>query len=119
DLAGIAVQRSRLPDQIERQIAERQILLEHRRVAAPLGESMAEHERVVGEAQRIDEQRRLGAHLLLPSFSLPAGEGGGDRRSEPGGESSPPRLASLGDPPRERGGKPHMCPTSSARKRTR
>src|SRR5205823_12729794 len=37
-------------------------------------------------------------------FSLPEGEGGEDRRSEPGGEISPPRLASLGDPPL-RGGK--------------
>src|SRR5438552_9204478 len=53
--------------------------------------------------------RPSGSILISPRqriafFSLPEGEGGEDRRSEPGGEISPPRLASLGDPPL-RGGK--------------
>src|SRR5216684_4163145 len=56
-LPGIGVERSRLADQIARHIAERQILLEHGRMAAPFREPVPEHERIVGKPQRVDEER--------------------------------------------------------------
>ena len=53
ELAGIGVERARLADQVERDIGEREVLLEHRRVAAPFRQPVAEHQRVVGQAQRM------------------------------------------------------------------
>src|SRR5690606_33138417 len=55
DLPGIGVGGSRLADQVEREIAEREILLEHRRVADPFRYAMTEDQRVIGEPQRVDE----------------------------------------------------------------
>ena len=55
DLARIGVKGASLADQVERDIGERQLLLEHRRVAAPFGQAMAVDQRRIGEAQRVDE----------------------------------------------------------------
>ena len=50
DLAGIGVERAGLADQVETHIAEGQVLLDHRRMADPFGQPMAEDQRRVGEA---------------------------------------------------------------------
>ena len=55
--AGEIEQRRRLPDQVERDVAERDVLLEDRRVAAPPGELVAQHEPVVGVAQQVLDER--------------------------------------------------------------
>ncbi len=56
DLAGIGVERARLADQVEPDIAEGEVLLEHRRVPDPFGQAMAEDQRRVGEPQRVLEE---------------------------------------------------------------
>src|SRR5262245_22140406 len=58
-LARIGIERARLADQIEGDVAKRKVLLEHWRMAAPLREAMAEHERIIGEPERVGEERCL------------------------------------------------------------
>ena len=58
DLAGIGVEQPRLADQVERQVGERDVLLQHGRPPRPLRQPMPEHQRVVGEGHDIVEQRR-------------------------------------------------------------
>ena len=58
DLARELEKQRRFADQVERDVGERDVLLEDRPVAAPLGQPMAEHEPVVGEAEEIGEERR-------------------------------------------------------------
>ena len=50
---GQREQRARLPDVVERDVGERDVLLDHRRVAAPLGQPLAVHEAGVAEAQHV------------------------------------------------------------------
>ena len=49
----MGVQQPSLPNQIESDIGERKVLLQHRPVAAPLGQPLAEDEGVVREAQEV------------------------------------------------------------------
>jgi len=60
DLGGISVKLARLPEQVEAHIGERHVLFQHRRVAAPFRKAMAEDQRIIGAAQRIEHQRRFG-----------------------------------------------------------
>ena len=73
DRRRIGVERPRLADEVERDVRERDVLLEHRRVAAPFGQTMPEHERIVGEAQRVLHERRVGGrdggHHMCPTSS--------------------------------------------------
>ena len=48
-------QQARLADQVERDVGERQVLLEDRAVPAPLRQALAEDQRVVGEAEDVVE----------------------------------------------------------------
>src|SRR6478752_5675861 len=48
DTRGVIVKRTGLPDQVERDIGERDILLVHRRMTAPFREPVPENKRVVG-----------------------------------------------------------------------
>ena len=54
-LAGELEQQRRLADQVERDVGERDVLLEDRPVAAPLRQPMAEHQPVVAEAEQVLE----------------------------------------------------------------
>src|SRR5712692_6020304 len=71
DRAGISVERARLADEVERDIAQRQLLLEQRRMADPFREAVAEDERVVGEPQRVREEGR-GGHWCGISIVRPS-----------------------------------------------
>ena len=56
-------QQARLIEQVEREIAERELLFEHGSVTAPLGQPMAEHEPIVAEAERVFGEIALQAIL--------------------------------------------------------
>jgi hypothetical protein len=64
-LARIGVERARLTYEVEAHIGERHVLFEHRRMAAPFRQAMAEDQRVVGAAQQIGEQ----GHHMCPTSS--------------------------------------------------
>jgi hypothetical protein len=64
---GIVVERSRLADQVEPDIGERQFLFQQRRVPAPFRQAMAEDQRIIGEPQRVVERRRRH-HMSPTSF---------------------------------------------------
>jgi hypothetical protein len=49
-----------LSQQVERHVGERHVLFQGRRMAAPFRQPVAEDERVVGAAQRVEHQRRFG-----------------------------------------------------------
>ena len=53
DDAGMSVEQPRLANEVERQIGERDVLLQHRRVTRPLRQPVPEHQRIVGKAQRV------------------------------------------------------------------
>ena len=57
ELAGVREQQARLPEQIQRNIRQRQVLFEHRRMPAPFREPLAEDEGAVGEAEDVFEVR--------------------------------------------------------------
>ena len=57
DLAREPQEHRRLADQVERDVRERDVLLEDRTVTAPFGQPVAEHQAVVAEPQQILEQR--------------------------------------------------------------
>ena len=61
---GVAIERTRLSDQVERDVGERNVLLQRRRATRPLGEAMPQHQRVVGEAQQVEVVRI--AEMRLP-----------------------------------------------------
>ena len=60
DLGGVSVELARLAEQVERDVGERHVLFHHRRMAAPFREPMAEDQRVVGTAQRVEHERGFG-----------------------------------------------------------
>jgi hypothetical protein len=62
DLAGIGIERARLAEQVERDIRQRQILFQRRRMAAPFRQPVAENELIIGEPAW---QRKL--EKFLPS----------------------------------------------------
>ena len=64
DLAGIGVEQPRLPDQVERQVGERDVLLQHRRLARPFRQPMAEDQRIVGKAEEQFEQIGLSCRMI-------------------------------------------------------
>ena len=57
DLAGKTEPELRLADQVERDIGNGDIFFQHRRMAAPFGNPVAEDEAIVAHAQREFEQR--------------------------------------------------------------
>ena len=57
--SGIVVERARLADQIERDVGERQFLLEHRRMTGPFRQAVAQDQRIVRAAQQLRDERRL------------------------------------------------------------
>src|ERR1700686_340756 len=59
DLARVGEQQPRLPDQVQGEVGERQILLERRRLAGPLAEALPEYETRVTEAQDVAKVRLL------------------------------------------------------------
>jgi hypothetical protein len=70
DLAGQREQQPRLADEVERDVGERDVLLDHRAVAAPLRQPLAEDQRGVGDAQQgVDVHAAIsvgdGAHRVL------------------------------------------------------
>src|SRR5256886_14565295 len=65
ELARVGEQQPRLPDEIERQVGESQVLLECRRVTDPLAQALPEHEARVGEAQHVANVRRLLRRIAL------------------------------------------------------
>jgi len=65
ELPGVGEQQPRLPDQIERQVGEPQVLLQRRRVTDPLAQALPEHEARVSEAQHVANVRRLLRRIAL------------------------------------------------------
>ena len=55
DLGRQPEEQRRLTDEVERDVREGNVLLENRRMTAPLGETMAEHEPVVAKSHEIIE----------------------------------------------------------------
>ena len=100
DLGGEAQPHLRLADQVERDVGERDVLLQHRRVAAPFGDAVAEDQRGVADAQQVLEEGLL------------VGVGRRDRRVAGVGRGIARELGHVGRRHvRER--RHHMCPTSS------
>lgn len=58
----VRVQQPRLADEVEAHVGERDVLFEHRAVAAPLGVALAENQRRVREAQHVGEVILRGRH---------------------------------------------------------
>ena len=58
--AGVAEQRARLADQVERHVGQGDVFFEHRRVPAPLTQALTEDQAGVADAQHI-----LGRGLAL------------------------------------------------------
>src|SRR5690606_14819237 len=70
DLAGILVERPRLPDQVERDVGHGKVFFQHRRMAAPLRQPMAEDQVIVGESeQEGDEMVARNIHYICPTSS--------------------------------------------------
>ena len=61
ELGGARVHRARLAEQVERDVRQRDVVLERRRPRRPLREPVREHEAIVRDAQRVDG-RRAGDH---------------------------------------------------------
>ena len=61
DLAGVGQQGARLAEQVERDVGQRDVLLELRRAGDPLAEPLGEDERVVAEPEGVRRERRRGA----------------------------------------------------------
>ena len=59
-LGGERVERPGLADQVEADIGQRQLLLEHRRMPGPFRQPVPQHQRVVGPPQREGDDRRIG-----------------------------------------------------------
>ncbi len=62
-VASFAQEQRRLPDQVERQVGEADVDLEHGSVPAPFADALPQHQSVVAEAQEIfcagiDDDRR-------------------------------------------------------------
>src|SRR2546430_10233650 len=61
ELAGIGEQQPRLPDEIERQVGEAQVLLQRRRVSDPLAQALRSEE----HTSELQSQSNLVCRLLL------------------------------------------------------
>ncbi len=57
DLAGQLQEARRLPDEVERDVGERDVLLEDRPVPAPLRQPVPEHQPIIAEPEQVLEQR--------------------------------------------------------------
>ena len=64
-LRGVVIERARCTNQIQRHIGQRQILLQHRRVATPLAQPMAQNQMIIGQLQNCLEQ----SHYMCPTSS--------------------------------------------------
>jgi len=64
DLSGQREELTRLADAVQREIRERDVLFDDRRVTAPLREPVTQHEPIVAEPEQKLEQ--LGAHSFAP-----------------------------------------------------
>ncbi len=62
-LACVRQPKPRVTQQIERNIRQRNIFFEHRPVAAPLRQALAEDQAVIPEAQEIFKQSLIGSHI--------------------------------------------------------
>jgi hypothetical protein len=62
-LAGESQPQLGLADQVQRHVGERDVLLQHRRVAAPLRHPVAEDQAVVAEPERVFERRVRGQRV--------------------------------------------------------
>src|SRR5947209_10663953 len=52
-ISGFPEQVGRLADQIEREVGETDVDLEHRPMSAPFAQALPEHQRIVSEAQEV------------------------------------------------------------------
>ena len=66
--AATLEQQARLIEQVERDVAERELLLEHGRMAAPLRQSVAEHQAIVAQTKAV-----LGEVVRHHSPRMPRG----------------------------------------------
>ena len=57
DSPGMAVQRARLTDEIERYVGEREFFLQRRRTARPFRQAVAKDQRIVRPAQQLQDER--------------------------------------------------------------
>ena len=119
-VARFAEEMRRLPDQVERQVGEAEVDLEHRRMPAPFAQPLAEDQRIVAEPQAIIGARRImlaGRRRVeravvgrMPacrtwSFSIAGSDGircasprRGCRRRSGGGRSCPRPARTVGPP---------------------
>src|SRR5688572_17034628 len=70
DLTRQLEKQVRLADQVERGIRQRDVLLEDRTMAAPLGRAMTEDESVVAESEEVFAEHRNGWSLIAYRLSL-------------------------------------------------
>ena len=63
---GMLVQQPRLPNQIQTNIRQRNVLLQHRAVPTPLGVALSEDQRVVRQMQQVIDRRM---HHMCPTSS--------------------------------------------------
>ena len=59
DGAGVAVQGARLSDEIERDVCERKLFLQRRRVTRPFRQAMAKDQRIVRATEQLQDERAL------------------------------------------------------------
>ena len=71
ELAGARQHRARLADQVERHVGQRDVFLEHRRVAAPFGEALRVDQAGVADAQQV-LHRRVAVEIVIEAASSPA-----------------------------------------------
>jgi hypothetical protein len=68
--AGILIKRPSLPDQVERDVGHGKVFFQHRRMAAPFRQAMAEDQVIVGEPeQKGDEMVARNVHHMCPTSS--------------------------------------------------
>ena len=63
-LSGMRQQQASLTHQIERHVGQRDVLFQHRAVAAPFGQALPEDQGAVSQTQDILDVRRVGSHIL-------------------------------------------------------
>jgi hypothetical protein len=86
--AGAREQHARLADQVERHIGQRDVFFEHRAVAAPLAQALAQDQGRVAQAQQVVDIGRWSNRIEAPVGS----EAGGARTKSPPGRPKGPGL---------------------------
>ena len=70
DLARVAQPQARLAEEVEADVGERDVLLQHRPVADPFAEALREHEVRVAQAQQVFERALASTQMCFTSSGI-------------------------------------------------